>query len=352
MSSLSNQLLFFFSALGAFNGLLLTGYILFSKPASLERRLLAFLLFAISIRISKSIWFYFDPNLGKQFLQLGLSACFFVGPLLYFYIASAFGQLDKLRIKWTWHLGALVLLAMGVGIVYPYQSNPELWGIFYRIINYSWALYIIGAAIIMFPKLVVWVGDQTQLSLKEKLAINVFSGTALIWLAYFTASYTSYIVGALSFTFILYLSIFHWQIAKHSKKEDLPVKANPSYVANKIEKTKAADLIQQLTDLMQQERLYTNANLTLPQLAKKLQLSVPQLSQLLNDNMQKSFSVFINEFRINEAKRLLIESPKMTVDVVAEESGYNSQSTFYTAFKQFESTTPAKFRQSQLNSEH
>ena len=349
MTSLSSQLLFFFSALGAFNGLLFTGYVLFSKPVSLERRLLAFLMFAISIRISKSIWFYFDPDLGKQFLQLGLSSCFFIGPLLYFYIASVFGQLDKLRIKWSWHIGTLVIIVLCVGIVYPYQFNLELWGIFYRIINYSWAMYIVAAAFIMFPKLIVWFGNKTLLSLQEKLAINVFAGTALIWLAYFTASYTSYIVGALSFTFIIYLSILHWQIVKNSKKEDLFVNKKNSYATNKIDESKCIDLIKRLTDIVEKERLYTNANVTLPELAKKMQLSVPQLSRLLNDNMQKSFAVFINEFRINEAKRLLLTSPKMTVEVVAEESGYNSQSTFYNAFKQFENTTPAKYRQCQLN---
>lgn len=348
--TISSQLLFFFSALGAFNGLLLTAYLLLSKPANTERRLLAALIFVISLRISKSIWFYFDPNIGKQFLQLGLSACFFIGPLLYFYVASTLRKLALLKVKWTWHLGILIAIAAGLGILFPYQSNPELWGVFYRVINWTWALYIFATALLIVPKALVWRSQRTGLSATEKVALSVFMGTTLIWLAYFTASYTSYIVGALSFTFVLYLSILLWVIAKNNKPESQG-KTNPSYLANKIDQAKALELSSKLSELMEQEQLYKNANLTLPQLAKRLHISVPVLSQLLNDNMQKSFAIFINEWRIYEAKRLLKEAPRMTMEVVAEESGYNSQSTFYAAFKQFENVTPAKYRQHELNAE-
>lgn len=344
----SAQILFFFSAIGVFNGLLLTGYLCFFKPVNTERRLLAALMFVISLRISKSIWFYFDPDVGKQFLQLGLSACFFIGPLLYFYIASVFGRLAFLKIKWMWHFGFLIVLVIGIGILFPYQSNPELWGAFYRVINWTWSLYIIGAAFLMYPKARVWLGGQTRLSKTEKLGVNVFLGTMLIWLAYFTASYTSYIVGALSFSFIFYSSILLWLLARNNNTQHT-VKINPSYSANKIDPKRASNLIFHLSDLMEKDQLFKNANLTLPQLSKKLQISVPQLSQLLNDNMQKSFSMFINEWRINESKRLLVESPRMTMELVAEASGYNSLSTFYSAFKQFEDSTPAKYRQRQIN---
>jgi AraC-like DNA-binding protein len=52
----------------------------------------------------------------------------------------------------------------------------------------------------------------------------------------------------------------------------------------------------------------------------------------------------VNEIRIQEAKRLLIDSPNMTMELISDASGYNSQSTFYSAFKQFEDVTPAKYR--------
>ena len=60
-----------------------------------------------------------------------------------------------------------------------------------------------------------------------------------------------------------------------------------------------------------------------------MQVSVPQLSQFLNDNMEKSFAQYINGLRVEEAKRLLVSDNHLTMENVAELAGYNSQSTFY-----------------------
>lgn len=341
---MNSQLLFFFSALGAFNGLLLTVYLFFYKPVTVKRRLLAMLMLAISLRISKSIWFYFDPTLGKQFLQLGLSACFLIGPLLFFYVVSQVSKLEELRLNWKVHLTFLIILIVGVGVLYPYQSNIELWGLLYRVINITWFIYIVITAIRLFPKLFVLAGDNSQLSKDDLLCVNVFVGTVLIWFAYFTASYTSYIAGALSFSLVLYVSVTLWFISNKSKKA-----LGQGYANNKISQDLAIQLETRLNHIMLTEQLYKNANLSLPVLAKKLQVSVPQLSQLLNDNLNKSFALYVNGFRIQEAKKLLVENSNLTIDLISEASGYNSQSTFYSSFKQFENMTPARYRK--LNKE-
>lgn len=340
--ALSSQLLFFFSALGAFNGLFLALYLWFSKPFTTEKRFLAALLLAISLRISKSIWFYFDPTIGKQFLQIGLSACFLIGPFLYFYIACVTKQLERLTLHWKTHISLLFVIIIAVGTLYPYQSNVDLWGVFYKFINWSWFAYLVASCMLLFPTLSLLITNKSALAKSELVSVNVFFGVSIIWLAYFTASYTSYIVGALTFSFILYMSVSTVMLKTHYKKE-------VRYANKKIEELAANELLTQLNVLMETEKLYKNANLTLGQLARKMQVSVPQLSQFLNDNMGKSFSSYINEWRIKEAKQLLITEPNMTMEVIAELSGYNAQSTFYSAFKQFEQLTPAKYRHSMLN---
>ena len=170
--------------------------------------------------------------------------------------------------------------------------------------------------------------------------VNVYFGTFLIWLAYFTAHYTSYIVGALSFSFVLYLSILLWIFTKKQKQE-------VKYGDKKIDTETEQELTEKLAQLMSKEALFKNPNLTLPQLAKKVQVSVPQLSQFLNDNLEKSFAQYINGLRIKEAKRLLVSDSHLTMENVAELAGYNSQSTFYNAFKQIENCTPASYRKTQ-----
>ena len=52
----------------------------------------------------------------------------------------------------------------------------------------------------------------------------------------------------------------------------------------------------------------------------------------------------MNEYRIEAAKLLLINEKKMSMDLIAEQCGFNSQSTFYNAFKKLVGATPALFR--------
>lgn len=293
----------------------------------------------LSVRIAKSVWFYFNPELSKIFLQLGLSACLFIGPLLYLYSQAFVDQLNKMKIKWPWHLSGILSILVVFGIRFPYESYPELWGtVFYKAINWIWLAYIILAGIQIYPIIAKLRVKQHSISHNEIMLLSSFVGVSLIWLSYFSSSYTSYIAGALSFSFVLYLSII--LVIAHLKRRH-----HNSYINKKISSSSARELSNKLMHTMETEQLYCNANLTLPILAKKLQMSLPILSQLLNDNLAKSFSVFINEYRIAEAKRLLLTNKNLNMEGIAEQCGYNSQSTFYNAFKKLTNTTPAKYRQ-------
>ena len=95
--------------------------------------------------------------------------------------------------------------------------------------------------------------------------------------------------------------------------------------------------------LMKEEEMYKDSTLSLNKLSKKLNVRSHVLSQLLNDNLNKSFSHFINEYRIEEAKRMLVENSNLKIQAVAELCGFNSNSTFYAAFKKVTGTTPAEF---------
>jgi AraC-like DNA-binding protein len=338
---LNSEILFFFSAIGVFNGVLLALYLAISKPREISKQFLAGLLLVICIRVSKSIWFYFNPEISKQFLQFGLSACFLIGPFLYFYSASVTHQLGKLTVGWRIHLSCLIALMLVVGILFPYQSHQTLWGgVIFKIINWTWLFYILLSAALLWTSFKSREDRRTEVLSPGLITISVFVGTLLIWVSYFTASYTSYISGALSFSFVLYLTIVFGLTSKKSQQIGEPIK----YKNNKIDCQLVALLTAKLNGLMTQEHLYKNPNLTLPELAKKLQVSVPQLSQFLNNNLRTSFADYLNKLRINQAKKLLLSESRLTMELIAEQSGYNSQSTFYTAFKKFEQCTPAIYR--------
>lgn len=341
--NLKQTLLFFFSGLGAFNGILFSLYFLFfAKPRKPSNYFLGALLAFLSIRIGKSLFFYFNPELSKIFLQIGLSACFLIGPFLYFYIKSK--QLSERKNHYVdyFHIAVLLLAIVIFGVAYPYGKNFKLWfNYIYRIINYQWLCYIVLASFFLVNPFRKILSRKQKLDYDEIWSLSVFSGIFLIWLAYFTSEYTSYILGAFAFSFVLYLSILHLYYQR-KKKFNISEKKE-KYASSKIEEGEVTQLLTKLTNTVTEEELYKNPNLTMPALAKALHIRPQLLSQLLNNNLNKSFSNFINEYRIEEAKRLLLEDSNLKIEVIAENCGFNSNSAFYTAFKKVTNTTPAKY---------
>ncbi|MFD0764382.1 ABC transporter permease [Mucilaginibacter lutimaris] len=93
-------------------------------------------------------------------------------------------------------------------------------------------------------------------------------------------------------------------------------------------------------------RYYEDPNLSLESLAGKLEMTVHELSSLINTGLKKSFNDFINQFRI-QAVIAKFKDPKydgMTLIAVAYESGFNSQSSFTRVFKQSTGKSPADFK--------
>lgn len=341
--SIDQQFLFFFSALGAFNGVLLALYFFFLKPKAQSNYFLAAMLLMLSVRIFKSVIFYFDNELAKIYLQLGLSAFFFVGPFLYLFIRSKYSPLQQKQRQWlSWkiHLAILFVFITSIGIIYPYQSNPEVWSLLLKVISYQWLFYILLSAYILRYEFLRLRHNKEKFTENDIWLLSIFFGNVFIWLAHFTAAYTSYIVGALSFSFVFYLSFL--AVIFHRRK--MAALKSIKYVDKKIIVSEAEELITKLKQLMTNEMLYTNANLTMPQVAKKMSISTQRLSQLLNDNIATSFSNFVNEYRILKAQTLLLQEKKLKMDDIAEQCGFNSNSTFYTAFKKYTGTTPAKYR--------
>jgi len=96
------------------------------------------------------------------------------------------------------------------------------------------------------------------------------------------------------------------------------------------------------------EKPYLDSELTLPLLADRVGLPAYQLSQVINESLGANFFDFINGYRVEEAKRLFMDSSTdaYTILAVAEEAGFNSKSAFNAAFKRFAGRTPSEFRQS------
>jgi AraC-like DNA-binding protein len=102
--------------------------------------------------------------------------------------------------------------------------------------------------------------------------------------------------------------------------------------------------LQKLKLVMDSQKPYLKPSFSLPDLAKQLNLSVHVLSQVINDGLGKSFFEMLADYRIEEAKKLLIEQSNIKIEEIAEQVGYNSKSSFNTAFKKITGKTPSEYR--------
>ena len=97
---------------------------------------------------------------------------------------------------------------------------------------------------------------------------------------------------------------------------------------------------------MENDKLYTDSLLSLPKLADKLRITTHLLSQILNERLDRNFFNFISEYRVQEAQKKLLEpeSVRVTMLELAYEVGFNSLSSFNTAFKKHAGVSPSEFK--------
>lgn len=113
--------------------------------------------------------------------------------------------------------------------------------------------------------------------------------------------------------------------------------------------SKTDELAQRIIELMEDEKLYQEPELTLQQLATRLDCPQYQVSLSLNEGLKKNFYDLVNGYRVEEAKRLLLDpgNSNFTILSVGFEAGFNSKTTFNTVFKKFTGLTPTEFRNKQ-----
>ncbi len=120
------------------------------------------------------------------------------------------------------------------------------------------------------------------------------------------------------------------------------------YKKSSLKKEEAQKYYAILEEYMAEEKPYLQGNLTLRQLAELIDLHPNYLSELLNEQMGKNFSEYINHFRV-ETFKTLAQQPKnahLSLLGLAYESGFNSKTAFNTFFKKEIGMTPKQFLKS------
>ena len=184
-------------------------------------------------------------------------------------------------------------------------------------------------------------------------------GVDLRWMLHYILGYVLFILG-------LYITQFSDQINLH-----LPIrifistyfiyvgingvkqsKINFNFDNNSIAEEEKIPVYKGLKEkiviAMSVEELYLDSSLTVHKLAKSINSNSKYISNIINSEFQQNFAVFVNTYRIEKAKKILInpDYKQYTIESISKEVGFNSKSAFNIAFKKITNQTPSEFRKS------
>ena len=129
---------------------------------------------------------------------------------------------------------------------------------------------------------------------------------------------------------------------RRRRKPAAPEKYSTSALADE----KVDEVLPKLRRLMDEEKVYLDADLNLQELARKTGIHYNYLSRIINEKFGLSYNDYVNGYRIEEAKRMLgdPENDGRTILDIAYDTGFYSKSVFNTAFKKITGMTPSQYR--------
>jgi len=136
-----------------------------------------------------------------------------------------------------------------------------------------------------------------------------------------------------------------------SAEQLLNEKRYPKYKYSSLKPRDLSAYGKKLIEYIKKDKPYADNELKLQDIASYLGLPPYQLSQVINTELKTNFYSLINKYRIEEAKRLLIDPNKQHLNIleIAFETGFNSKSAFNTAFKKNSTMTPSQYKQAQIH---
>lgn len=213
------------------------------------------------------------------------------------------------------------------------------------------------------------VGQLRMQWLKKFIIASFFVCTAISLLIYFMYQYHPGL-HFLRWGFVL-LSIFIYWISYEAinkpvlfsasvkdewRQKTVPVVAIPpkliihkrgeKYANTGLKEDEACRILTELEKLMQEQKAFLDPEITIEKLAALANSNRHLVSQVLNERAGQSFYDYINQYRVNEAKRLLLDPTysNQKIASIAYDAGFNSLSAFNDMFKKIAGTTPSQFR--------
>lgn len=303
-------------------------------------------------------------------------------PFVFVYTTALSDSKFKTNIKNFYHFG-FILIFIGAFIPYLNLSNEEQMNLvlqkgdlsFYMLLPMLSLLFI---SVYFFTRTII-ILVRHQYSIKQsysheekinlawiKLIACGFLGTIVLTFVLFALA-SAKIVSIFWMDYILVLmnvALFFY-IAFSGYKQNAIKRLMPSSVTNEKKtdntittKTELRpsneeldngqkEAIEKLLQYMENNKPYLQPELNIGDLANHLKIHAHQLSKLINSNLNKSFFEFVNEYRVEEFKKLVANPKNKHISLLglAMDAGFNSKSSFNRTFKTITGLTPSEFKE-------
>ena len=337
--------------------------------------LMALMLVILAININ-NLWYagYIYRN-GSEVAGFARGMTLLLGPLFYFYTRAIIHREFRFKFSQLLHL-----IPYGIGLyMIISQDSPADISLAITLLDDFMAgkleastlsisrfiLYTIHLVVYIFLSRIEMmkslkaadkkylVSTEMRVSWLKKVnwVLILIAAEQVIFTGYIIATGYYSIYGNFSLT--LLISGFVYMIAYQTifNASQLLPDFSPKYESVKLDPDKSSDLAEKLSVLFTQEKLFTNPDLKVQDIALRLNVSSHVVSTLINNHLNKSFFELLNEYRIEEFIRIAgnPEFSNYSIMGIANEVGYKSKSSFNTAFKKHTSTTPSEYLKKRHN---
>ncbi len=281
-------------------------------------------------------------------------AFYLIAPLFYFVIKSMSDK--KFRFYWKDLFHTLpAFLFIIVNSSFFLRTAEDKRGVLEGILEMTPSLSTSSLilSIVALIQLVAYAGASYRLIKKEndqnyREGMMLFKAI-IIYIVVFTIYKVSIFAGFGYYTFICHLCKTLMGLSVYFVAYTFLVSANSKKYRNSTLNVSFANSIKQgLNDLMVDEQIYRDNQLSLETLATKLNCTTHELSQLINQHFEKGFSSFINGYRAAYARASIENDPSQKLWQVGLDAGFNNRITFNKAFKKEFDCTPLQFKNSRV----
>lgn len=358
----------------AFQGLFLLSVLLSSKEKR-NKRANQYLVFVILILIWFLAEFFtvrnkIDVNLNV-FYGTRYGSWFLLGPITYFYFKSITDAAWSFSKKQLLHFLPFIIFVVIIpliaykvlndrqidyGMLSVFDHREKIVSTIQWTYSIVFILQFVHLGYFLFKNLKI-VNYYSKRLTSEYSNIDV----KINWLKYFNIALIIILIFSVIFLYILLVTdiyrrhldyiyvipiglLFNFISFKFMRTEWRPIENNSKYEGSSLNQDEIPDYIIKLNRLMENEKVYLNNVIRLSDLSEMMTINKHHLSQIINQHYGLSFYDFINQFRVNEAKDIIIKHPEYTLHQVAFDSGFNNKTSFVNAFKKFEKVPPSKFR--------